>query len=418
MKRARQNTLKNIFNSSKLDATVHKRFNNHIVMKKCRNIIIVAFWSALIISCVTSYDPNITKYESVFVVDGELNNLPGPYTVTLSRSYDFNKSSGNFVSGAQVKIFDNTGLEVVLQETGEGVYSTTDSTFRGVIGNSYKLQIMVDGEVYESDFETLKNPVPIDRVYWEYNSENKSVQLFVDTHDSTNSTHYYSWQYEETWRFQVPIDVTGKSEWKECYWYNNSNNFNIGTSTHRKGDIIDRQPIQFIDENTNRLFMRYSMLVKQLALSEQAYKFFSDLNTLNQNQGTLFDPIPYSLTGNMKNITNKDVPVLGYFLVAGASEKRIFIDRKELPKDFYPTDGFDYCLTELVFIDKDLTNYRQDLIADSLMNKGYVVYDNYLITLSLGDTVRELYMAKPPCFNCTLNGKSEVPDFWVERDSN
>jgi hypothetical protein len=387
-------------------------------MKKSRNIIIVVFWSVLIISCVTSYDPNITKYEKVFVVDGELSNLPGPYKVSLSRSYEFNKSSGDVVTGAQIKILDNNGLEVELKETSDGVYTTIDSTFQGVIGNSYKLQIMVDGEVYESDFETLKNPIPIDQVYWEYNSEDNGIQLFVDTHDSTNSTHYYSWEYEETWRFQVPIDVTGKSEWKECYWYNNSNNFNIGTSTHLKGDIIDRQPLLFINENTNRLFMRYSILVKQFSLTEQAYKFFNDINSLNQNQGTLFDPIPYSLTGNMKNTTNKDMPVLGYFLVVGASEKRIFIDRIDLPKQYNPTDGFNYCLTEIALISPDLTNYRQDSIVDSLMKLGYTVYENYLITLSPGDTVRQLYMAKTPCYNCTLNGKSEVPDFWLERDRN
>jgi hypothetical protein len=366
---------------------------------------------------VEPYNPNISKYENVFVVDGELSNLPGPYTVTLSRGFEFNESSGDVVTGAQVKIFDNTELEVVLQETGKGIYSTTDSTFRGVIGNSYKLQIIVDGEVYESGFETLRNPIPIDRVYWEYNSENKGIQLLVDTHDSTNSTHYYSWDYEETWRFQVPIHETGKSELKECYWYNNSTDFNMNSSTNRKGDVIDRQPLLFIDQNTNRLFMRYSVLVKQFALTEQAYKFFTDLNSLNHNQGTLFDPIPYSLTGNMKNITNKNMPVLGYFLVAGASEKRIFIDRKELPEEFYPTDGFDYCFTEMAFVSPDLTNYRLDATADSLMKEGYVVYEDYLVAIAPEVIVRQLCMAKPTCINCTLSGESKVPDFWIERDN-
>jgi hypothetical protein len=376
----------------------------------------IAFLLLFIYSCVKPYKPDISTYEDVFVVDGELSNLPGPYKVSLSRSYEFNKSSDDVVTGAQVKIFDNTGLEVELQETSDGVYSTIDSTFRGVIGNSYKLQIMVDGEVYESDFETLKNPIPIDQVYWEYNSENNGIQLLVDTHDSTNSTHYYSWEYEETWRFQIPIEVMGKSEWKECYLYNNSNDFNLGTSTRRKGDIIDRQPLLFIDENTNRLFMRYSMLVKQFALTERAYKFFSDLNTLNQNQGTLFDPIPYSLVGNMKNITNKDMPVLGYFLVTGASEKRIFVDRKDLPEEYCPTDGFDYCSTVLAFVDKDLIDFHKDLIADSLLKLGYTVYETDLISTPYG-IVRQLCMAKPTCINCTLTGESKVPDFWLENDS-
>jgi len=368
-------------------------------------------------SCVEPYNPNISKYENVFVVDGEISNLPGPYVVKLSRSYKFEERTGAAVTGAQLKITDNTGLEVELKETSDGVYSTIDPNFQGVIGNSYKLQIVLNNEVYESDLETLKKPVSIDKVYWEYKNKDKAtrgVQLFVDSHDSTNSTHYYAWEFDETWKFKVPIDVIGKPEWKECYKYTSSTNFNIASSTQRKGDIIERQPLLFIGENTNRIYIRYSMLAKQYSLTEQAYKFFNDLITLNQNQGTLFDPIPYSLVGNIKNLSNKDMPVLGYFLVAGVSEKRIFIDRKELPKEYSPTDGFDDCNTKLAFVDPDIPNFRDDQIVDSLMKLGYTVYEDFLTTISLGDTVLQLSMAKPPCYNCTLNGKNEVPDFWTE----
>jgi len=386
-----------------------------------KSIYLILFLLLLINACVSPYDPNITKYENLLVVDGELNNLPGPYHVKLTRSYSFDENIAKPVPGAQIKIIDSNGLVVQLKETSEGVYTTIDSTFRGIVGNSYKVQIKLDSEVYESEFETIKKPIPIERIYWEYQQVDKytdGVQLYLDSHDSTNSTHYYAWKYDDTWRFRVPIDVIGKPEWKECYKYNTSTNFDIASSTNRVGDIIDRHPLLFCSENTNRLMMRYTILVKQFSLTEQAYKFFDKLITLNQNQGTLFDPIPCPLVGNIKNQTNKDMPVLGYFLVVGASEKRLFIDRTELPKTYDPTDGFDYCNTILMNVSPDLINYREDEQVDSVMNLGYTVYEKFLSTIGLGDTVRQLSMAKAPCYNCTLNGKSEVPDFWEEKDSN
>ena len=150
-------------------------------------------------ACVTPYYPDITKYENLYVVDGQITNLKGPYEVKLSKTFKYNGSTGSKVTGdpvtgAEVKIIENTGLEVQLKEIKAGVYSTVDTTFRGVLGNSYKIQIKVDDQVFESDFETLKAPASIDKLYWEYKPQDSDgsnrVQVLLDTHDPANSTRY------------------------------------------------------------------------------------------------------------------------------------------------------------------------------------------------------------------------------------
>ena len=385
------------------------------------------------VACVSPYYPNITKYDNLLVVDGQLTNLPGPYTVKLSRTFKYsgdNEALGAGVqpavqvTGAQVTIIDNTGLEVKLKEISSGEYSTVDTTFCGVAGKSYKLQIKDNDQVYESDFLTLKTPNPIDKVYWEYKPLDsdgpKRVQVLLDTHDSSNDTRYYGWEYKETWKFQVPLDDTDKPEWKICYKSDSSFFLNLGTTIERNSDIIDRQPLQSIDESTNRLFIRYTIQAKQYSLTEQTYNYFKNLITLNQNQGSLYDVAPYSLVSNVKNVNNKDVPVLGYFVVAGVSEKRIFIDRSELPQDFYPTDGFNDCNVHLVTVLQSLTDFRQNNEVDSLMKLGNTVFAKYASSMPLnGDTVPtwNLSMAKPFCFNCTLNGVNKVPVFWTEKNN-
>ncbi|HEY4788834.1 MAG TPA: DUF4249 family protein, partial [Bacteroidales bacterium] len=84
---------------------------------KRRNIYLVIFWMILVDSCIDPYNPNVSKYENLFVVDGEINNLPGPYKVKLSRSFKYQDKVGAAVTGATVKIIDNTGAEVELNET-------------------------------------------------------------------------------------------------------------------------------------------------------------------------------------------------------------------------------------------------------------------------------------------------------------
>jgi hypothetical protein len=459
---------------------------------RLKNIFPILVALVFLKSCVDPYEPDISRYENVFVVDGELNNMQGPYEVRLTRSFTFEEDSGINITGAQVMIIENTGLEVTLRETREGLYCT-DSSFRARIGNSYKLQITYNGEVYETEFETLKIPIPIDSIYWEYQDRGHEgvdgIQLLLDTHDPENNTHYYAWEYEETWKFVVPIQPIGRPEWKECFMYSGNYDFKIGTSIQKTGDRMERYPLLFIDEKTNKLRWRYSILVKQFTLSEQAYQFYSNLIELNENQGTLFDPVPYSLTGNVKCVTNEEKPVLGYFLVSGVSEKRIFIDNKDLPYQYQPISGFESCYSRQVTIEYELIQVPVDSVVplvkllpyslskvnkikeiDSLRHLGISVFDIYIYTVgdctdttfkcgdcalpylmslfsldsleaayaldtlapylecdSNGycfcgpcdtiiscDTVAQISLSEPRCFNCTLTGDNKVPDYWVE----
>ena len=386
----------------------------HLPMYKDINKICLVILLSGVLACVDTYEPDISKYEDVIVVDGELSNLSGPYEVRLSTGFTFDEDSGATISGAQVKIIESTGLEILLEEIRDGVYQTVDSAFRGVPGNSYKLHIEYNNEVYESEMETLEPPVPIDRIYWEYeereNLGTDGIQLYLDTHDSLNSEYFYAWDYEETWKFTVPYMIPDKPEWNVCYRYSKSNDFIIGTSIRNTNNRIKRYPLLFIDNNTNRLFLHYSILVKQYALSEQAYQFFKDLITLNDNQGTLFDPIPYAIVGNLKNLSNRDKPVLGYFLVAGVSEKRIFIDNDDLPFEYIPVSGFESCY--LALLDVPLgTDLQNDPAIIEMGNQGLFMFD--LDTIR-GEFLLLSFTNSAGCYNCTVNGDNHVPDFWDE----
>ena len=78
------------------------------------------------------------------VIEGLINDAPGPYTVTISKSGSyFNQPVLEMVSGAQVIINDNNGTIDTLRELISGVYFTRKT--RGVPGENIHFESYIRG---------------------------------------------------------------------------------------------------------------------------------------------------------------------------------------------------------------------------------------------------------------------------------
>jgi len=65
-------------------------------------------------------------------------------------------------------------------------------------------------------------------------------------------------------------------------------------------------------------------MIRQIGLSEYAYKYYFALFDQEGSRGNLSSP-PAPLRGNIQNISNPDNYALGYFYAAEISEKQIRI---------------------------------------------------------------------------------------------
>ena len=160
--------------------------------------------------CVYPYNPEIEKYENLLVVDGIVSNLPGTCFVRLSRTYAYDSKRYQRETDAEVKIIDDLGNEMLLKDNSDGTYFPLDKDFAGIPCRKYKLMIKtLSGEMCESPFDELPEPVEIERVYYEYQSRggfgSDGIQLFIDTYDPQNKSFYYIWEYNETWEYIVPF---------------------------------------------------------------------------------------------------------------------------------------------------------------------------------------------------------------------
>lgn len=371
-------------------------------------VLFVFILFCFIFSCISSFEPQIDKYENLLVVDGILTDEPGSCEVRLSRTYPYNhKRSSKPEINAIVQVLDDRGNVTVLSEKKDGYYTCDDLNFAGEVDVKYKITVETStGENCESEFEELKQSVPIENVYYKYQDKGngvKGLQLYVDTFDPNGTSLYYAWDYYETWEFMVPYSSNIYDTDVVCYAHVYSKSFLSKSTKGYSEDRVSQFPLYFIDNTTNRLSVRYSTLIKQYVLTEKTFTFYENLKNINENVGTLYDKIPVILAGNIRNLDINGPPVLGNFQVSGVSEMRIFIENTELPYDLYIPDGYEFCQTEV------LSEFTSKEKLDSLRGYGWVVMDS---VYDEADTLLGVTISRS-CFDCTTHGVPEMPDFWV-----
>jgi hypothetical protein len=383
-----------------------------VFIRKFRyDIIILLIYS----SCIYPFDPPSKDYENLLVVDAFLSDGDDPFEVNLSRSIPIDTDHIIPEENAQVSISDNSGNLYDLYEEDPGRYLTSWD-FHAQTGSMYQLHIQTtDGNQYESDTVYMRETPPIDSVFYRYEEKMlgesaeilPGLQIYLTTHDKNNNTWYYRWDFQETWEFRSRYNseqiweddmVKGREEQVYLCWkYDRSTGVLVSTSKNLSEDIISEFPITYISNSTDRLESKYSILLKQYALSEASYNYWKEIEKVTENLGTLFDPQPSSILGNIYNINDEHDIVLGYFDAASVQEQRLFIKRGEFPQ-FAIRNYYEHCQDTIVGY-----GMIPIMITQGLMLVGEVPND-------FGGV--EYQLSTEPCIDCRVFGTNVVPDFW------
>ncbi len=367
------------------------------------------FLPLMLTACVTPFEPAIDKYENLLVVDGAISNIPGSGYVMLLKTSPYNEQIKNNVNAARVTLIDDLDNQIKFINTASGQYFPVDSNFAGQIGRSYKIHIeTADGIICESLFEELKDPIPIDAVKYEYkdgaDDSHRGLEIQVDVENLNNQNAYFYWQYAETWEFEVPYVSSYEPDSKVCYRTNRPPVFLVNSTADLVQNKLFNYPIFFIDNTTNKLYRKYSVLITQHTLTEQTFVFYQDLNEINENQGSLFDKSPVTLVGNLRSISDPEEPILGNFQVSGAVAERIFIDHSEIADKLNVPSGYEDC--EIQFVGEITeAGYLQ-----TLLDAGWIIMDRNFNPVR-NDTIASLTKAKR-CYDCKLSGTNIKPEFW------
>lgn len=319
---------------------------------------------ALLTSCIESYPPPIIDDDvSFLVIDGSVNSSDGSARVKLSRAVALSSTESIPPElNAIVSVEDTDGNVYPLSEVGDGLYEQSNLSI--ILSKKYRLNVRTsDNNDYQSDFTAIKPTPAIDSIHWAPSTTEAGINILVNTHDDTNNTRYYQWSFEETYEYESVyyaflkyvdgevVNIPLSEQTFRCWRTLPSTKILIGSSEKLNNDIIFNFPLNFIAKGSQKTIIKYSILVKQKALSREAYDYWLNLQKTTENLGSLFDPQPGKVTGNIHNITNPAEPALGYFDVGAAQEKRIFFKGIDLPEGLRSFKTIGSCYKDTVLVD-------------------------------------------------------------------
>jgi hypothetical protein len=366
----------------------------------------------LLLHCKKPYEPAAIIVTNKFlVVDGIINTGPGTVTaIRLDRTRNLGDSTPGGISelGAHFSIIGANGATYALQDTGNtGLYTSAALTLDS--REAYKINITTaDGRKYASDLVPCKKTPLMDNMYYE---EPGDFTVYVDTHDPSGGTRYYRWDYTETYEHDaqlmspwivvnglvVPADSSNQHT--NCYSTLNSTRILLGTSEKLSADVISRLPVRVIPNGDPMINQKYSILVRQYALSVEAYNYWLLAQKTSQQLGTLFDLQPSQLVGNIRCLTNPGEPVIGFVSASSIDQRRIFVYQSELLNWIHNPPVYQCEMREVPVNPIDYRIYSE---TDS----NFAPY--FFRSIS-----GPLVLASAKCLDCLLfGGTNQKPPYW------
>ncbi len=94
-------------------------------------------------------------------------------------------------------------------------------------------------------------------------------------------------------------------------------------------DLINNHILVNIENASPKTSFGYSILVKQYALTKDAFDFWTVIKKNTQQLGGIFDALPTEVSGNIHCLSNPREAVIGFVSAGTITTKRIFIDYVE-----------------------------------------------------------------------------------------
>jgi hypothetical protein len=382
-------------------------------------------------SCKVPYmPPVVSSPNNYLVVEGIINagnTIADSTIIKLSRTAKLAaNTTTNAELRAQVSVEDGQSFSATLKDAGKGNYVA------GPLGldntKKYRLRIKTsDGKVYLSDLVAYVYTPPVDSIG--FTATSNQVTIYANTHNPANNTRNYRWDFSETWEIQSPLQSFYMSNGKmivdrdaanqypvRCWQSDVSTGIILGSSSKLVTDVIYQQPITYIPGSSEKVSVRYSIFLKQYGLSDDAFKFWQQIQKNTESLGSIFDAQPSQINGNIHCTTDAAEPVFGYISITNIQTKRVYINRGSLP-GYFASTGLAGCsfLDSIYYINPNVLGGGPPNVASELIPVPgaasipvSAIYKNSPVPVGFVST-------KPACVDCSFRGSKTAPSFWKEQ---
>ena len=369
-------------------------------------------------SCIEPFEPVIKETREVLVINGKITDQPGIHVVEISRSTPYNEPFYQPVGGCVVTVTDENGDMILFMERELGKYSADIPGSFLAVGKAYSLQVYTpDQKEYWSDYDTLLACPPIDTIYYEVETRETSdpnftlggIQFYIDMTGKPTDSRYFMWQMEETWEYWAalfgqyiwwggPVIKFHSNELYKCWKTYPIGEIFTETTRNLSKNALTRNSLNFVSNETDRLKVIYSLLVKQQSLTRRSYVYWEKMKAQSSETGGLYEIQPSSAIGNIYNISDPDEVVLGIFYATQQRTKRIMVNNVR-----GENDPFEFKIPYL-------TCEWENAIG-TFQSGGDFPY--YLKSANLTGYGPPYMTADQICFDCRIRGGINVkPDYW------
>ncbi len=360
-------------------------------------------------ACVEPFEPQVVGDNPNYLVVNGLLDLTGSATISLTRTTTISsEEQPPAVTNALVEIEDNEGVIFGLFENEPGIYSARNLTLS--TSRMYRLHIVSDdGKEYLSDFVMMKKTPPIDSITLRGSAD--GLDININAHDSSGKTKYYKWNFVQTWEYNsyfrstyhlvdgllIPLD---KADYHHiCYKTVPNDGITVESTVRFKEDRVANFTLTTIPPRSDMISRRYSILVKQYALTEQAFQYMEQLRDNTEHIGGLFDPLPTQVRGNIQCISHPDEIAIGFFIACSVEETRIFLTPDQLPES-YPGFRPIPCYADTTYFEPDIFYGSSENVIEPVYESGVPAPVGFV-------------SANTECVDCRVKGGiTEPPDFW------
>ena len=313
--------------------------------KFAKHLILLISLATVTISCIDEYTipkATATAYEAEIAIEGRI--LSGEESVVyLTYTTPLNsEEDAPDILNAQVYVIGQNGYrsEAAEFDIENDCYVIDTRTLEN--NTHYALEVTVDGETYQSEYQPLLTSPEIDEVTWQENES--SVSIYVTTLAEKDELRHFMWSFEEDWEFHADVDMRGDEEIKPIYvkkhypdltetrnpyyygWmHDKSRNILLQSTASLSENRVENIKLHEIGIGDIRISYIYSIQVKQWSLTDEAYNYYATLKRYTEESEGLFTPILSDYQGNIVCTSNPDKRAHGYVLASSVTTKRIFI---------------------------------------------------------------------------------------------
>ncbi len=304
-------------------------------------ILLCLFVVVILSNCQYPVDNTVLPDSKQYIViDAELTETYGKITVAYSLQtvsslggYQFPK-----LPVTVAYVLDSRGTRFNFPKTD----GTLNTAFNGVVGETYRLFVEVDGKKYESKPETMPICPELDSVTIPYRRETfrtpddlyyDGFDVYANFKDIGGKQNYYQWDWihyerapfcDQKYRSAEGQVVSIPCNPSDCWNIIYNTRTIVGNDNLRDGQQLANRVVRIPYSTPPN---KYYIKVTQRAITPLVYAYLKSIETQTQNTGTLFDvPAQTRFNPNVYNVGNPSEQILGVFSVFSFRKKVVYID--------------------------------------------------------------------------------------------